>query len=458
MNFSAKSERPTFRNNKAQNSSSTVRQPSGWSSESRQNMQQSMKSERAPSAGSNFGPGDESLGAYFLKLRTVPLLTREGEVEIAKKIESGENQVVRALLTSPVAVGELLKIAEEVKAGTIRLRDVTRSASDDDASDDALELRAHLYKLFGAVRRYERVVEKRSPAAIMRPTRERAAVALESVRLSRAALDRVTRRIRRAAHREPTKKLDTVLGQIREGERAADAAKARLVEANLRLVVAIAKKAQNQGLQLVDLIQEGNIGLMRAVDKFDYRRGYKFSTYATWWIRQAVSRAIADQGRTIRTPVHMVETANKLRKISRQLEQAYGREPSVEELSEASELPLEKVKIALRTGRQPVSLETPVGDDGDGRMGDFIVDDSVLGPSEEFSKKEIVNEARALLKNLTEREEQVLRMRFGLDGQEERTLSEIGQSFSLTRERIRQIESQALRKLRIPARSRLREA
>jgi RNA polymerase primary sigma factor len=416
-----------------------------------------MKSE--PPKSPAFGPGDESLGAYFLKLRTVPLLTREGEVEIAKRIEQGENQVVRALLASPVALAELVKISEEVKKGAIRLRDVTRSASDDDASDDAQELRTTLIRLFGPVRRYSRLTERRTPANVLRPTKERAALSLEEVRLSRAALDRVTHRIRRAARRDGhTKKLDQVLGQIREGERVADRAKARLVEANLRLVVAIAKKAQNQGLQLVDLIQEGNIGLMRAVDKFDYRRGYKFSTYATWWIRQAVSRAIADQGRTIRTPVHMVETANKLRKVARQLEQAYGREPSVEELAEASELPIEKVKIALRTGRQPVSLETPVGEEGDGRMGDFIVDDSLPGPSEELSKKEIVTEARALLKNLTEREEQVLRMRFGLDGQEERTLSEIGQSFSLTRERIRQIESQALRKLRLPARSRLREA
>ncbi len=413
-----------------------------------------MKTEPAAVSGS----GDESLGAYFLKLRTVPLLTREGEVDIARQIEDGENQVVHALVASPIALAELIKIADEIKKGSIRLRDVTRSASDDDASDDALELRAQLIKLFAPVRRYASLLEKRTPANVLRPVRERATTALEQVRLSRSAIDRVTLRIRRAYRREGTKKLEQVLMQIRAGERAADVAKARLVEANLRLVVAIAKKGQNQGLQLVDLIQEGNIGLMRAVDKFDYRRGYKFSTYATWWIRQAVSRAIADQGRTIRTPVHMVETANKLRKVSRQLEQAYGREPSVEELAEASELPIEKVKIALRTGRQPVSLETPVGEDGEARMGDFIVDESILGPSEEFNKKEIFKEARALLKNLTEREEQVLRMRFGLDGQEERTLSEIGQSFSLTRERIRQIESQALRKLRAPARSRLREA
>ena len=409
-----------------------------------------MKTEPAAVSGS----GDESLGAYFLKLRTVPLLTREGEVDIARQIEDGENQVVHALVASPIALAELIKIADEIKKGSIRLRDVTRSASDDDASDDALELRAQLIKLFAPVRRYASLLEKRTPANVLRPVRERATTALEQVRLSRSAIDRVTLRIRRAYRREGTKKLEQVLMQIRAGERAADVAKARLVEANLRLVVAIAKKGQNQGLQLVDLIQEGNIGLMRAVDKFEYRRGYKFSTYATWWVRQSISRAIADQGRTIRVPVHMYESLQKLTRMSRSLLQEFGREPTPEELAESTGIPVEKVRAVMKIAKEPISLETPIGNDGESHVGEFIPDEGGQAPDEAFAQSRFCEQTRQLLKTLSPREEKILRMRFGIDEPRDHTLEEVGESFSLTRERIRQIETKALRKLRLPSQHR----
>jgi RNA polymerase primary sigma factor len=395
-------------------------------------------------------PADEdSIRAYYRKLGRVALLTREGEVALARRIEQAEGHIVRALVASPIAVRELACVGEELRESKLRARDVTRNPADEEDEDSARE---RLLELFAPVELLDRAHQRRERSLAARRTA--GCAALEEMRLTRAVLTRVVGRMRRVGQQGAAEARATMatLTAVRCGERDADRAKGELIEANLRLVVAIARKHSGQGLQLPDLIQEGNIGLMRAVDKFDYKRGFKFSTYATWWIRQSITRAIADQGRTIRTPVHMVETGNRLASARSRLAQLQGREPTLEELADEVGLPLAKTHMALMARREPVSLETPAGEDGSARLVDFVADNDGNDALDTLLQKRFVEGTRDLLSTLTAREAQVLRMRFGLDGGVERTLAEIGASFALTRERIRQIETQALRKLRLPTR------
>ena len=381
----------------------------------------------------------------------MPLLTREGEVALAQRIERGERDVARALVSSPVAVEELSRIGAELRAGKLRAREVTRNPADDE--EDEVAARSRLLDFFEPLHALERAASDRAPG--LAAMRAAARKALEQMRLTRAVLVRVVAAIRRLAQRGAgrSRATEVTLIAVRAGEREADRAKAALIEANLRLVVSVAKRHTGQGLQIADLVQEGNIGLMRAVDKFDYKRGFKFSTYATWWIRQSITRAIADQGRTIRTPVHMVETGNRLATARKRLVQSCGREPTIEELSVEVGLPIAKAQMALVARREPVSLETPAGEDDSARLVDFVADTEREDALENLLRKRFVEGTRELLATLTAREAEVLRMRFGLDGGAERTLAEIGESFDLTRERIRQIETQALRKLRLPTRA-----